>query len=61
MLRDEFERWFNEQQSLITSERKQAMLAQSRKQRPGKSLTFTISFLYHENFLRRLQNVTNFK
>ncbi|EFO24047.1 hypothetical protein LOAG_04436 [Loa loa] len=34
MPRDEFEKWFYEQQSLITTERKQAMLAQSQKQRP---------------------------
>lgn len=34
MARDEFEKWFYEQQSLITSERKEAMLAQSQKQRP---------------------------
>ncbi|VDP17318.1 unnamed protein product [Onchocerca flexuosa] len=39
MRRDEFEKWFYEQQSLITSERKQAMLAQSQKLRPGKNLT----------------------
>uniref|UniRef100_A0A915PYM6 Ig-like domain-containing protein n=1 Tax=Setaria digitata TaxID=48799 RepID=A0A915PYM6_9BILA len=34
MPREEFEKWFYEQQSLITNERKQAMLAQSQKQRP---------------------------
>ncbi|VDK82002.1 unnamed protein product, partial [Onchocerca ochengi] len=37
MRRDEFEKWFYEQQSLITRERKQAMLAQSQKLRPGKT------------------------
>lgn len=38
MPRDEFEKWFYEQQSLITSERKQAMLAQSQRQKPGKKM-----------------------
>ncbi|KAM3716725.1 Kettin [Dirofilaria immitis] len=37
MSRDAFEKWFYEQQSLITSEWKQAMLAQSQKQRPAES------------------------
>lgn len=36
MPREEFEKWFYEEQSLITSEQKQAMLAQSQTQRPGK-------------------------
>uniref|UniRef100_A0A0R3RRM2 Ig-like domain-containing protein n=1 Tax=Elaeophora elaphi TaxID=1147741 RepID=A0A0R3RRM2_9BILA len=45
MPRDEFEKWFYEQQSLITSERKQAMLAQSQKQRPesNRSISRTTS------------------
>ncbi|EJW79352.1 hypothetical protein WUBG_09738 [Wuchereria bancrofti] len=41
MPRDEFEKWFYEQQSLITTERKQAMLAQSQKQKPETNFPIT--------------------
>ncbi|KAL3986033.1 Immunoglobulin I-set domain family protein [Acanthocheilonema viteae] len=42
MSRDEFDKWFYEQQSLITSERKQAMLAQFQKQRPERPISRTL-------------------
>ncbi|VDN08320.1 unnamed protein product [Thelazia callipaeda] len=42
--RNQFEKWFNEQQSLITRERKLAMLAQTNKQqKPGTVCSFFTS------------------